>query len=461
MPAIEGIETPQSYTRLKQIAKGGMGSVELVAHTRGTFQRLLARKRLHGQLADDEEVQAMFVEEARLAGLIRHPNVVSVVDVGVDAEGPYLLMDYVEGITASELIKHSRARGEALPLSVVLGIIEQVARGLHAAHELEDARGPLHLIHRDVSPQNLLISFEGVVKVTDFGIAKVVGQSTRTSTGVLKGKLGYMAPEVLRFEPLDRRVDLFSLGVVLFELCTLSRLYGSGTDTSPGFRILNDAPPDLALFRDDVPASLVELTLSLLAKNASARPTTALVVADRVRDIAEQVHLVSEESEGDLPSYLRANYSEAAKEVNAELRSLVDNVPSSLVELAAAPKRRLPVALAFLSLLALVALVAILMTWSDEDPGSTAPDQSTEITPPDPDPDPVPAAVEVQPETESGVEEPAGTMDPESPPEDVRMGLRPRMTQPPTEPTEQNSGMGMTTDVRDRLHEQMDIDPWN
>jgi hypothetical protein len=261
-----------------------MGEVDLAARREGSFERLFAIKRLKPEFLHEPEVRAMFLDEARLAGLVRHPNVVSVVDVGADERGPFLVMEYVEGVPASDLIEAAGDR--PLPMEVCLRIARDAAEGLHAAHELLDAEGrALDLVHRDVSPQNILVGFDGVARVTDFGIAKALGRASRTSTGILKGKLGYMAPEQLRFEEPDRRADLFALGVVLFELLTGRRLYRSVEDMDGPRRILAEPPPDLADYRDDVSPALAELSFELLAKDRGARPDTSRAVARRLEAI--------------------------------------------------------------------------------------------------------------------------------------------------------------------------------
>lgn len=284
------VDTPQStrvtsYRRIEVIAKGGMGRVELAARQEGRFRRLYAIKRLHDHLLEDGDFESMFLDEARVAGLIDHPNVVGVLDVGRDAEGPYLVMPYVHGIALSRLVALSRKASVQLPIEVVARIGLDVARGLHAAHEVRDEGGvSLGLVHRDVSPQNILVGFDGVARVTDFGIAKAIGQSTRTSTGVAKGKHAYMSPEQIRLSPLDRRSDLFALGVVIYEALTGERLY-SGAGTEGPIRILEEPPPDVGEVRSDVPPALVELLLDLLAKKPSERPDDAGAVALRFERI--------------------------------------------------------------------------------------------------------------------------------------------------------------------------------
>jgi serine/threonine-protein kinase len=270
-----------SYRTLFRLASGGMGSVDLAIRHEGAFERLFAVKRLKPELLGEPEVRAMLLEEARLAGRVQHPNVVSVIDLGEDEQGPFLVMDYVEGVSAADLV--SATAPEQLPLSVCLRIARDVAEGLHAAHELCEGDGsPLRLVHRDVSPQNVLVGYDGVARVTDFGIAKALGRTTGTSTGVLKGKLAYMAPEQLRFEEPDRRADLFALGVVLFELLSGQRLYRTEHDMDGPRRILTEPPPDLGDFRDDAEPELVELLMELLAKDRASRPPTAKAVARRL-----------------------------------------------------------------------------------------------------------------------------------------------------------------------------------
>jgi eukaryotic-like serine/threonine-protein kinase len=278
------ISTEASYRTLLTLAVGGMGQVDLAVRREGNFERLFAIKRLRPELSSDAEVRSMFIDETRIAGLIRHPNVVSIVDVGEDETGPLAVMEFVDGISVAELV--AKKEVHPLPLDLALRIALQVAEGLHAAHELRASDGsPLELVHRDVSPQNILLGFDGIARVTDFGVAKALGRVSQTSTGVLKGKLGYISPEQLRFEEPDRRADLFALGVVLFELLTGQRLYRSQESMDGPRRILTEAPPDLADYRDDAEPELVALLFELLAKQREARPDTAKQVARRIESI--------------------------------------------------------------------------------------------------------------------------------------------------------------------------------
>jgi hypothetical protein len=272
--------TTATYLRVSTIAAGGMGQVDLAMRREGTFLRLYAIKRLHSHFQGDADIRANFVEEARIAGLLRHPNVVSVLDVGQDSHGPFLVMDYVEGVSVSALIRRSLESGAPIPLGVVLRIAHQAVTGLAAAHELTTPDGePLHLVHRDISPQNILVGFDGCARVTDFGIAKALGRQSRTSTGILKGKLGYMSPEQLRFRAPDHRSDLFAFGVVLYEMLVGHRLYARGEAEEIASRILEEPPPDVGDERDDAPPELVDLVFRLLAKDPAQRPPDARSVA--------------------------------------------------------------------------------------------------------------------------------------------------------------------------------------
>lgn len=374
--------TSSSDRRVRSLGRGAFGEVELVVRQDGRFERLFAKKRLLPAHQEDAELRSMFFEEARLAGMIRHPNVVSVLDVGEDEQGPYLLMDYVEGVSLHRLIEVSRMRHERLPLQVCMRIMAQVAEGLHAAHELHDREGrPLGLVHRDVSPVNVLLGYDGTARVTDFGVARALGRTTKTSTGFLKGKLGYMSPEQLRFEEPDRRSDLFALGVVLFELIVLERLYVSRDGQEGPRRILTEPPPDLADHRDDVPDALVQLMFSLLAKDREHRPRDAKAAAVTLEQLSAALTLEEGHVDvaGHLAELLGHERAQAQREHAAALAALSEVAPtapasSSSAAPAAAPTRaprtrRLGV-LAAVGLAAALALVLVRAT-AERAPGTT------------------------------------------------------------------------------------------
>ena len=298
-----------------------MGRVELALRQEGTFQRLCAIKRMHPALLTDSSLCAMFVEEARVAGLIRHPNVVGVVDVGTDIDGPFLAMDFVDGISLRDVIRHAETSGLVVPVQVCCRIAAEVARGLDAAHTLVGLDGPpMTVVHRDVSPQNVLLGADGVVRVVDFGIAKVLGAGDQTRTGILKGKLGYMAPEVLKLQRPTPATDMFSVGVVLFEILAACRLYTGEDDVERAQRILNDPPPDVAEHRDDVPVPLQALLLRLLAKEPSSRPS-ASDCAEQLLEIADA--LAKDEGRVDIRSYLDEAFTIELDRRRAEIEQAV------------------------------------------------------------------------------------------------------------------------------------------
>jgi tRNA A-37 threonylcarbamoyl transferase component Bud32 len=369
-PTERGAPRSASYRRLATIASGGMGRVDLCVRRSGTFSRLYAVKRLHPHLVDDHTMRAMFLEEARVAGLLRHANVVSVLDLGEDAEGPFLVMDYVDGVSLSRFVRHHAHAGASLPVALCARLVAQIARGLHAAHELVgDAGGPLHLVHRDVSPQNVLVGHDGIVRVTDFGIAKALGRSTHTSTGLLKGKVGYMSPEQLRFEPVDRRSDLFALGVVFYELLTTRRLYRSDDAAEVARMILHDPPPDLGDVRPDLPPPLVELGFRLLAKARDDRPPDAAAVAELLDEA------IVDDAPYDLANYVQDRFGAELQarraEVHAALAAL-DDVTSTAVR--APQRRRNRIAIAIAAPIAIVGLVSAAHAWrTDAHPSAVEP----------------------------------------------------------------------------------------
>lgn len=316
------------YRRLLRLSEGGMGQVDLCVREGGAFRRLYAMKRLKPGIREDADCRLMFVQEARLAGLVHHPNVVSVLDVGEDAEGPFLVMEYVEGVTANDVLRGARQSDIPIPISVCLELVAQTARGLDKAHTQTSHDGTaLDLVHRDVSPHNILIDYDGVARVTDFGIARATGNSHHTNTGVLKGKLGYMAPEVLQFAPVDARTDIFALGVVLFELLTARRLY-SGNDQERAKRIVNEPPPDVGEERRDVPPDTQALVVSMLAKDPAERPATALIIAERLE--AELRRLRASPDYCGLAEYIDEHFEDARESRQREIQiALLARQPSS------------------------------------------------------------------------------------------------------------------------------------
>jgi eukaryotic-like serine/threonine-protein kinase len=304
------------YAIFDEIAAGGMATVHL-ARLAGPvgFSRVVAVKRLHPHLLDDQEFKAMFLDEARLAARIRHPNVVPTLDVLVHDKELILVMEYVHGESLLALTRAARQRKAPIPLSVAVAVMVSVLHGLHAAHEARDEKGePLGIVHRDISPHNILAGADGMVRVLDFGVAKALqGRTTAQSDtalppGTVKGKFSYMAPETLRGEPATRQADIFSAAIVFWELVTGHKLFGAPTEQERILKVLKgNIPPPSALV-PGLPLVVDRIALRGLSPNPLDRYETADEMAAELenmlspasqRVVGEWVHkLASEALEG-------------------------------------------------------------------------------------------------------------------------------------------------------------------
>lgn len=262
------------YQVTRCIAKGGMGSVYVgVQRGAGGFARPVAIKRMHPHLLEDAEARNLILEEARLASAVRHPNVVSINDVEEVSGELLLVMDYIEGGSLSQLL----ARGGQVPMEVALRIVVDACAGIDAIHTAKDAQGiPLGLVHRDVSPQNILVGFDGVARVTDFGIAKSAASPKRTAKNVRRGKYGYMAPEYLKTGTITSHADLFAIGVLLWE-CLAGRRLFKGEDNAATIKLGMKA---------EVPSLVDEVGISE-ELDAVIKRTLARSPEDRYRSVAE------------------------------------------------------------------------------------------------------------------------------------------------------------------------------
>ena len=210
------------YELVKRLGSGGMGDVHL-ARLRGPFgfEKLMVVKRIRAELAGDAHYVRMFLTEARLAAKLSHPNLVQVYDLGRADDGYFLAMEFVDGVGLEDLVGRARDASILLPASELVGAFSKLAAALAYAHDATDHDGPLGLVHRDVTPRNILLGFDGEPRLIDFGIAKSRVQRELTAAGVVKGRVAYMSPEQTFAGPLDRRTDVFSLAVCLYEACTL------------------------------------------------------------------------------------------------------------------------------------------------------------------------------------------------------------------------------------------------
>ena len=275
------------YVLGDEIASGGMATVHFGRMLGpGGFVRTVAIKRLYPHYARDPEFVSMFLDEARLAARVEHPNVVSSLDVVASEGDIFLVMEYVRGESIAALRRAADAAGEPIPVTIALGVMSGVLSGLHAAHEATSDRGePLCLVHRDVSPQNVLVGADGVARIIDFGIAKARFRLHSTQDGRLKGKLRYMAPEQLRGERVDRRCDVYSASVVLWEMLTGQPMFTGAEQVALIAQVLGGVIVAPSTLRPSLPAGLDELVLRGLSSQPEDRFPTALAMAEALERI--------------------------------------------------------------------------------------------------------------------------------------------------------------------------------
>lgn len=323
------------FTTLAEIASGDTARIDLcrVTDPEPARGRLVAVKRLHPHLLADRELASMFFDEVWMTASLVHPNVVETVGWGDDEEGPFLAVELVEGVSLARLTKTVFDTGEIFGERMVVYVGSQICRGLAAAHDLRGPGGEsLGLVHRDLTPGNVLVGFEGRVKITDFGLAKAKQRITRTVTGLLKGRPQYMAPEQARGDAVDRRADLFSLGVVLFELFAGRRPWSGATEFEVLSTTQNDPPADLRELRPKIDRELASLVMRLLEKSPDDRFASASEVGIRL-DEWLAVHGWSEGNEEALARFIRRN---AMRQMRWFERAIQGELP--------VPRRRAPAA---------------------------------------------------------------------------------------------------------------------
>jgi len=321
------------YRVLGEIASGGMGSVHLaIAKDEGGHERPVALKQMHTHLAGDPHMVEMFVDEARIASRLRHPNVIHVDELEMLGQDVVLVMDFVEGISLSALLRKLRDKGMPMPVPIARRVMRDALLGLHAAHELTDEAGaPLGVIHRDVSPHNVLLGTDGVARITDFGVAMARGRIASTQAdGTVKGKLQYLAPEQVYRRPLDRRADVFSAGIVLWECLTGKKLFAADSEgeTLAAVMTADIRPPSVE--RLDLPLELDEICLRALEREPKRRYATA---ADFALAIEQSGELAS-------PGELSALVLEAGATSIADLRALLARRSEPPVDATDLPPRR-------------------------------------------------------------------------------------------------------------------------
>ncbi|HEY6080157.1 MAG TPA: serine/threonine-protein kinase [Polyangiaceae bacterium] len=430
-----GRQRVDRYELMGEIASGGMATVYLARLTgMGGFQRFVAMKRLHPHLASEKEFVEMFLDEARIAARIHHPNVVPILEVGASQVGYYLVMEYIEGDTLARLLARAASTGKRLPVSIALRIAIDTLSGLHAAHELhDDTNQPVNLVHRDVSPQNVLVGQDGIARITDFGVARAASRLTATRVGQLKGKIAYMAPEqAAGSEDLDRRADVFSAGIVVWEALAQKRLFKAENEAATLSRVISEPVPLLfqvspqvskevsgvvmrALDRDPDKryltcaafADALEAAAALKDKVATPRELAAYVNEVIGQDIAQQRDnvrswLAHSEPTGtnahELPSGVlpSSSVSAAAMSIPGFIEASRSGVSGSLSTVAAPQRSRAPLVMGALLLMGLLAGGGFVLTRTARSVGAgAAAPAETRVTPPAPAPvAPPPAPVD-------------------------------------------------------------------
>jgi serine/threonine protein kinase len=278
--------TANRYQILGKLAAGGMAEIFLARGASATgLVRYCVLKRILRERSRDAEFVRMFLDEARLAAQLQHPNIAQVYDLGMLGDSYFFTMEYVHGETVRSLLHRALSRQRSLPLACVLTVIAGAAGGLHHAHDRMSNDGRrLGIVHRDVSPSNLMVSYEGNVKILDFGVAKAADRGVETKSGTVKGKISYLSPEQCRGERVDRRSDLFSLGIVMWEMLAGARLYRRASDFENMTAIVHEAPRPPSSRRSEVPRAVDDIVMRLLAKSVAERFQTAGEVVEAIEN---------------------------------------------------------------------------------------------------------------------------------------------------------------------------------
>jgi serine/threonine protein kinase len=306
-------ETLGRYQLLALLATGGMAEIYLARQTgiQG-FNRLVVVKRVLPQLAQDNNFLQMFFDEARIAAHLNHPNIVQIFDLGNEGGQYFIAMEYLEGESLAYLVSEAKKTDKVMPNEIAAGIVSQICDGLGYAHKLCDETGqPMNIVHRDINPQNIIVMFSGQVKLVDFGIAKAALQEHNTTVGTLKGKLSYMSPEQCRSQPLDASSDVFSLGILFWELLTHTRLFRRRNEIDTINAIIADEIPLVRRLQPDVPKELESIVRRALQRNPAKRYANAAEMGAALRNV---IRIHSEEvSKEDISIFIEKVFGDRAR----------------------------------------------------------------------------------------------------------------------------------------------------
>ncbi|WP_437895910.1 serine/threonine-protein kinase [Sorangium sp. So ce124] len=312
------------YELLLPIAAGGMAMV-WAARLKGTrgFQKIVAVKTMLPTLSEDDQFERMFLSEASLASQIRHPNAVEILDLGEQDGVLFLAMEWIDGIPLNQVMKVAK-RQNGMPIPIAVRIVAQACAGLHAAHELKDKSGKLvGLVHRDISPQNILVTYNGLAKVVDFGVAKATAlNDSTTQAGQLKGKVSYMAPEQVRGDAIDRRVDVFAMGIVLYTLTTGKHPFRRESEGATLFAISSTDPVEAPHeFQADYPASLEAVLMRALEKERDERYATA---NELMRALDKALPPSQRATDEDVANFVRELFEDQQEQTRAALTEALE-----------------------------------------------------------------------------------------------------------------------------------------
>jgi serine/threonine protein kinase len=386
------------YEVLRRISIGGMAEIFLArAAALPGFKKLVVIKRILPQLAKKAEFLDMFMDEARIAATLQHPNIVQTYDVAVAGGNYFIAMEFLHGEDLHSLLRTVKRLNQRVPVEHALQIVISLCAGLQYAHEREDFDGkPLSIVHRDVTPANIIVTFEGSVKLLDFGIARAASRANQTRSGTLKGKIHYMSPEQAQGLAVDRRSDVYSAGILLYELTMMRRLYRGETDYQILHNIVNGTLPAPSELDPEYDKDLEVIVKKALLKDVNARYQTAQELQDDLENFARKRGVFL--SPSSLKAYIGTLFGErinAWKQAVAEGKSLpeaaelvlddYDDDPPEKAPASAAPaKRKLPVALlaGAAALLVAVAAVGAVAFWPRHEPPRAAPPPAVVLTRP-------------------------------------------------------------------------------
>ncbi len=320
------VERFDEYAIVGKLGVGGMAEVFLALSSGPSgFKKLLVVKRMHAHLGDDPNIVKMFLDEARLAARLSHAHVVQTYKVGTVAGRPFLAMEYLDGQAANRLLKRCVDRGRNLPPALAARVIADVLDGLDYAHTVSDYDGtPLDIVHRDISPHNVFVGYDGTVKVLDFGIAKAATHESNTRTGTIKGKFAYIAPEQARGEVIDGRADVWSAGVSMWELLTGKRLFRRATDVAVLQATLSDPIPMASTTEPSVPLELAKICDRALQRDVELRWPSARAMRDAIEEWLGTRG--REGSRGALAELMKDLFTEDLAEQRAQIKACVERV---------------------------------------------------------------------------------------------------------------------------------------